>query len=51
MLLGFDPNAEVAIAQLAEAAYARNPIPRGAGQRVRRARRNRLRQQIRARLA
>ena len=27
LLLGFDPNAEVAIAQLAEAAYARNPIP------------------------
>jgi hypothetical protein len=27
MLVGFDPNADVAIAQLAEAAYARNPIP------------------------
>ena len=27
MLTGFDPNADVAIAQLAEAAYARNPIP------------------------
>jgi hypothetical protein len=27
MLIGFDPNADVAIAQLAEAAYARNPIP------------------------
>ena len=27
LMLGFDPNAEVAIAQLAEAAYARNPIP------------------------
>jgi Carboxypeptidase regulatory-like domain len=27
MLTGFDPNAQVAIAQLAEAAYARNPIP------------------------
>src|SRR2546426_1256970 len=27
MLVGFDPNADVAIAQLAKAAYARNPIP------------------------
>ncbi len=27
MLTGFDPNADVAIAQLAELAYARNPIP------------------------
>ena len=27
MLTGFDPNADVAIAQLAEVAYARNPIP------------------------
>ena len=27
LMLGFDPNADVAIAQLAEAAYARNPIP------------------------
>jgi hypothetical protein len=27
MVVGFDPNADVAIAQLAEAAYARNPIP------------------------
>ena len=27
LMLGFDPNAEVAIAQLAGAAYARNPIP------------------------
>jgi hypothetical protein len=27
MLVGFDPNANVAIEQLAEAAYARNPIP------------------------
>ena len=27
MLIGFDPNADVAIAQLAEAAYAANPIP------------------------
>ena len=27
MLVGFDPNADVAIAQLAEAAYARSPQP------------------------
>ena len=27
MLVGFDPNVDVAIAQLAEAAYARSPIP------------------------
>lgn len=27
MLVGFDPKADVAIAQLAKAAYARNPIP------------------------
>lgn len=27
MLVGFDPSVDVAIAQLAEAAYARNPIP------------------------
>jgi hypothetical protein len=27
MLIGFDPQADIAISQLAEAAYARNPIP------------------------
>ena len=43
MLVGFDPNADVAIAQLAEAAYATKPDSATCAERLRRARRNRLR--------
>ena len=43
MLIGFDPNADVAIAQLAEAAYAQESDSATCTERLRRARRNRLR--------